>query len=61
MSKLIDFKTGKEIIEKPLSVEDEFIQDLLFVMLSATTEEAIKEALFSKYNITIKNNNNDKS
>ena len=61
MSKLIDFKTGEEIIETPLSVEDEFIQDLLFVMSSATTEEAIKEGLFSKYTITIKNNNNDES
>ena len=55
MGKLIDFKTGKEIIEKPLSVEEKFMQDLMHIMSVAKTEEEVSELIFSKYNITIKN------
>ena len=56
MGILVNFKTGKEIEQEPFTIEDEFMQDLMFTLSSATSEDVIKECIFSKYEITIKNN-----
>ena len=54
MGKLIDFNTGEEVIAPLLTVEDEFMIDLMFIMSSSITEEDVRESIFLKYNITIK-------
>jgi hypothetical protein len=54
MGKLIDFNTKQEIIIKPLSIEDTFIEDLITLLNNQTPIDILQETLFNKYTITLK-------
>jgi hypothetical protein len=56
MGKVIDFNTKQEIIIKPPTIEDEFIEELILLLSTQPTKELLQEILFSKWNLTKKQN-----